>query len=149
LRRAVRLRTYGARRGGYSVSQAATIEDQENAMTDRSPTAHVFTLDERSRTGNAVSRTVPFEPRDLVDEYRGCARDLTAREYEVLAMLCEGLPNKLIARRLNIGTGTVKCHVGSILIKMGASSRLEAVVEAYRRGLIGAAPAQDLTAQRR
>jgi DNA-binding NarL/FixJ family response regulator len=118
-------------------------------MTERPPTARVFSLNERSRTENAASRGIAFDPRDSVEEYRGRARDLTAREYEVLAMLCEGLPNKLIGRRLNIGTGTVKCHVGSILIKLGAASRLEAVVEAYRRGLIGDAPASDSTAHTR
>jgi DNA-binding NarL/FixJ family response regulator len=109
-------------------------------MNERLPTARVFNFNERSPTDSPASRGTPFEAREAADEYRGCARDLTTREYEVLAMLCEGLPNKLIGRRLNIGTGTVKCHVGSILIKLGASSRLEAVVEAYRRGLIGAPP---------
>jgi DNA-binding NarL/FixJ family response regulator len=120
-------------------------------MTERSPTARVFNLTQRVRAENSGARAEAFDTRDATDEYRGCPRDLTAREYEVLAMLCEGLPNKLIGRRLNIGTGTVKCHVGSILIKLGASSRLEAVVEAYRRGLIGT-PARsfdDPTAQTR
>jgi len=62
---------------------------------------------------------------------------LTARELEVLALLCEGLPNKLICRRLSICTGTVKCHVASILNTLGVSSRLQAVVAAHRLGLVG------------
>ena len=61
---------------------------------------------------------------------------LTAREMEVLALLCEGLPNKLICRRLNICTGTVKCHVASILNTLGVASRLQAVLAAYRLGLV-------------
>jgi DNA-binding NarL/FixJ family response regulator len=61
---------------------------------------------------------------------------LTARELEVLALLCEGLPNKLICRRLGICTGTVKCHVASILNTLGVSSRLQAVVAAHRLGLV-------------
>jgi DNA-binding NarL/FixJ family response regulator len=113
-------------------------------MNERFPTARVFNFNDRPATDSPASLGTPLEPREAPDEYRGCARDLTAREYEVLAMLCEGLPNKLIGRRLNIGTGTVKCHVGSILIKLGASSRLEAVVEAYRRGLIGTPPTRTL-----
>ena len=66
------------------------------------------------------------------------SRRLTARELEVLALLCEGLPNKVIQRRLAIGAGTVKCHVGSILNKLGVKSRLQAVVAAQRMGLLNA-----------
>ena len=61
---------------------------------------------------------------------------LTPRQLEVLALLCEGLPNKVIARRLDIATGTVKIHVGCILRELGASSRLQAVVSAQRSGLL-------------
>jgi DNA-binding NarL/FixJ family response regulator len=60
---------------------------------------------------------------------------LTAREREVLALLCRGMPNKLIQRHLGISFGTVKCHVRNILGKLGVTSRLRAVVEAHRRGL--------------
>jgi DNA-binding NarL/FixJ family response regulator len=61
---------------------------------------------------------------------------LTARQMEVLALLCEGLPNKLICRRLDISAGTVKAHISSILRELGVSSRLQAVVWARRRGLV-------------
>lgn len=61
---------------------------------------------------------------------------LTARQLEVLALLCEGLPNKLICRRLNISAGTVKAHISSILRELGVGSRLQAVVWARRRGLV-------------
>jgi DNA-binding NarL/FixJ family response regulator len=61
---------------------------------------------------------------------------LTRRELEVLALLCEGLPNKLISRRLNISAATVKCHISRILDELGVSSRLQAVVVAARFGLI-------------
>jgi DNA-binding NarL/FixJ family response regulator len=69
---------------------------------------------------------------------------LTPRELEVLALLCEGLPNKLISRRLNISAATVKCHISRILDELGVASRLQAVVAAARFGLVapaGAAPA--------
>ena len=55
---------------------------------------------------------------------------LTPRQRDVLALLCEGLPNKLICRRLNISPGTVKAHISSILRELGVSSRLQAVVAA-------------------
>src|SRR5688572_3254742 len=61
---------------------------------------------------------------------------LTSRQLEVLALLCEGLPNKLICRRLNIAAGTVKAHISSILRELGVASRLQAVVEARRQGLL-------------
>jgi NarL family two-component system response regulator YdfI len=61
---------------------------------------------------------------------------LTPREIEVLSMLAEGLGNKTIAWRLNISEHTVKFHVGSILSKLNASSRTEAVTLGIRQGLI-------------
>lgn len=61
---------------------------------------------------------------------------LTPREHEVIAMLAEGLGNKEIAWRLRISEHTVKFHVASILSKLGAASRTEAVALGVRRGLI-------------
>jgi two-component system, NarL family, response regulator YdfI len=61
---------------------------------------------------------------------------LTTREREVLHMLSEGLGNKEIAGRLKISEHTVKFHVASILGKLGASTRTEAVSLALRRGMI-------------
>ena len=62
---------------------------------------------------------------------------LTPRQREVLVLLCEGLSNKLIARRLNISPATVKVHIGSILRELGVASRLQAVVIARGLGLAG------------
>jgi DNA-binding NarL/FixJ family response regulator len=61
---------------------------------------------------------------------------LTAREKEVLQMLAGGLGNKQIAARLKISEHTAKFHVASILGKLGASSRTEAVSLGLRGGLI-------------
>jgi DNA-binding NarL/FixJ family response regulator len=61
---------------------------------------------------------------------------LTARELEVLQLLAEGLPNKLIALRLGISEHTAKFHVSAIMTKLGATSRTEAVTIAARRGLL-------------
>jgi DNA-binding NarL/FixJ family response regulator len=61
---------------------------------------------------------------------------LTPRESEVLQMLASGLPNKEIAARLTISEHTVKYHVASILGKLGAVSRTEAVTLGIRRGLV-------------
>lgn len=62
---------------------------------------------------------------------------LTGRQLEVLALLCEGLPNKLICRRLGISPGTVKSHISSILRELGVGSRLQAVVAARDLGVLG------------
>ena len=64
------------------------------------------------------------------------AEPLTPREQEVLGLLAEGLPNKLVADRLQISENTVKYHVGAILGKLGAQSRTEAVMRAARLGLV-------------
>ncbi len=61
---------------------------------------------------------------------------LTARESEVLALLAGGAGNKEIAARLGISEHTVKFHVSSVLAKLGASTRTEAVSRGYREGLI-------------
>jgi DNA-binding NarL/FixJ family response regulator len=64
------------------------------------------------------------------------AQALTVREIEVLGMLAEGLGNKAIALRLGISTHTAKFHVASILAKLGAGGRTEAVTIGMRRGLL-------------
>ncbi len=64
------------------------------------------------------------------------AEPLTPRESEVLQMLASGLANKEIAARLGISEHTVKFHVASILGKLGAGSRTEAVSLGIRRGLV-------------
>ena len=61
---------------------------------------------------------------------------LTPRELEVLQLLAAGLGNKEIASRLAISEHTVKFHVASIMGKLGAASRTEAVTLGIRHGLI-------------
>ena len=61
---------------------------------------------------------------------------LTAREIDVLSLLAEGAGNKEIAARLHISEHTVKFHVSSILAKLGAATRTEAVTRGYKEGLI-------------
>ncbi|HEX9489866.1 MAG TPA: LuxR C-terminal-related transcriptional regulator [Stellaceae bacterium] len=61
---------------------------------------------------------------------------LTPREIEVLAAMADGASNKVIARRLGISFHTAKFHVASILAKLDADSRTEAVAHAARLGLV-------------
>jgi DNA-binding CsgD family transcriptional regulator len=76
----------------------------------------------------------PFE-EDLSDEHTARPA-LSPREAEVLALLAEGAPNKVIARRLNISVHTAKFHVAAILIKLGAANRTDAIAIAMRQGLV-------------
>jgi DNA-binding NarL/FixJ family response regulator len=94
-------------------------------------------------TGQAV--LAPSALRALVDEFArmpGSDADaasalstLTPRETEVLAAMAEGATNAEIARRLFISETTVKTHVGSVLAKLDARDRTQAVVTAWRGGL--------------
>ena len=61
---------------------------------------------------------------------------LTPRELEVLALMAEGASNKSIARRLGISVHTAKFHVGSLLDKLDATGRTDAVAQAVRQGVI-------------
>lgn len=73
------------------------------------------------------------EPPALAQER---AAVLTTRELEVLRALADGASNKIIARRLGISFHTVKFHVASILTKLDADTRTEAVAQAARLGLV-------------
>jgi DNA-binding NarL/FixJ family response regulator len=84
---------------------------------------------------SAASRSVAAASGSLQAlEVRG--DPLTARELEVLQLLAQGLANKTIAARLHVSEHTAKFHVASIMTKLGAASRTEAVTLAARRGLL-------------
>lgn len=61
---------------------------------------------------------------------------LTSRQVEVLELMTKGLPNKSIARTLNVAEGTVKLHVAAILRNLGARNRTDAVMQASRLGVL-------------
>lgn len=61
--------------------------------------------------------------------------DLSPRQLEVLAMLCQGLSNKEISLRLNLAVITVKMHVSSVFRALGVLNRTQAVLAARRLGL--------------
>ncbi|MEX0659851.1 MAG: response regulator transcription factor [Egibacteraceae bacterium] len=64
------------------------------------------------------------------------APDLTPREREVLALLAQGLTNRLIARELAVAEKTVKTHVSHVLAKLGVADRTQAALQAVREGLV-------------
>lgn len=85
-----------------------------------------------------LRHVAPAVAQRLVDSVGSAA--LTAREADVLDLVCAGLCNKSIGRRLGISLGTVKAHVSSILGKLSAVSRTQAIARASERGLIQIRP---------
>jgi DNA-binding NarL/FixJ family response regulator len=88
----------------------------------------------------AAAGQAPLAPRaasELLAERQETrpAAELTPREREVLAMVAEGLPNKLIARRLEISEKTVKAHLTRIFERIGVSDRTQAALWAERHRL--------------
>jgi len=98
------------------------------------------------------------DPQEVIDAIRAAARgeaplapraarellasrseeqraDLSRRERQVLVLVAEGLPNKLIARRLEISEKTVKSHLTSVFQRIGVSDRTQAALWAQRHGL--------------
>jgi DNA-binding CsgD family transcriptional regulator len=83
----------------------------------------------------------PGEPSDATllvpgDPPPGPDVGLSSRELDVLALIAEGASNKVIARRLAISVHTVKFHIASLLDKLDAQGRAEAVAQGARLGAI-------------
>lgn len=90
---------------------------------------------------DAAAGGVPLSPqaaRALLPGNRPAARAdaLTAREREVLALVASGLPNKSIARRLEISEKTVKAHLTRVFTVLGVQDRTSAALWAQRQGLV-------------
>jgi NarL family two-component system response regulator LiaR len=79
-----------------------------------------------ARLVDAIAQTPDEEP----------AERLTPRERQVLELIGRGLPNKLIARELEVSEKTVKNHVSHVLAKLGVSDRTQAALYAARTGLL-------------
>ena len=80
-----------------------------------------------------VQQSTFQEPNNAAEDF---TEELTTREFEVLRLVSMGLGNKEVAARLAISEHTVKFHISSILGKLHAGSRTEAVSLGIRRGLI-------------
>ena len=88
----------------------------------------------------AARGDAPLAPRAarelLADRRQSGASELTDREREVLGLLAEGMPNKLIARRLEISEKTVKAHLTRVYGRLGVSDRTQAALWAREHGIV-------------
>jgi len=135
--------------GWQQKSVASLLRSGVSAVLGTTATAEeILAAVEAALAGLVV---LPRDALDIFDEtpptqeanHVGAALDrepltetLTPRERQILELMAEGLGNKEIAWRLQISEHTVKFHVSSILAKLDASSRTEAVTHGLRRGLL-------------
>lgn len=101
----------------------AGVDATARGLVTLDPSLALSVMPSRERPTTVAPTVAPSDP-------------LTPREQEVLQLLAEGLPNKIIAQRLTISEHTVKFHINAILGKLGAQSRTDAVVRATRSGLL-------------
>jgi DNA-binding NarL/FixJ family response regulator len=86
--------------------------------------------------GDALADALEIAPEDDPHAASPSASPLTPRELEVLSLMSAGASNKVIARSLDISIHTAKFHVASILAKLDATGRTDAVAQAARLGLL-------------
>ncbi len=92
--------------------------------------------------GDIVGVLAFAQPKDAVSRSEtegqtvGTVPELTARQNEVLSLLGEGLGTKDIAKNLGVSEETARNHIRALLRALGARSRLQAVIRAYRLGLL-------------
>jgi DNA-binding CsgD family transcriptional regulator len=111
------------------------IEISDSALADRLASLLGGVTGIRLATPGEVA-TVALVSRDAQSLLEPADIELTPRERDVLVLMAEGASNKAIARQLGISVHTAKFHVGSLLDKLDATGRTDAVAHAARRGVI-------------
>lgn len=105
----------------------AALADRLAALLGGVPGLRLAVPGEAAAVAVVSGGPLPAEPAGIV---------LTPRERDVLGLMAEGASNKAIARQLGISVHTAKFHVGSLLDKLDATGRTDAVAHAARRGVI-------------
>ena len=126
--------------------QEALIAGASGFLLKDAPATQLVAALRAAASGDAVlSPSVARRVVERLGKQRGLPQqrlldDLTSREGEVLLLMADGLSNAEIAGRLHVVEGTVKTHVARILMKLGVRDRLQAVLAAYRLGLVDLTP---------
>lgn len=107
----------------------------------RQPVAEIIDLLHRVHSGDRPCLTHRVENhsrrrRRYANDAHRLAAFLTPRERQVLSALVRGDDTTKVARSLGIATNTARCHIQSLLTKMGAHSRLEVATTAVRHGMV-------------
>jgi two-component system, NarL family, response regulator YdfI len=126
----------GLLRSGVSAVLPNTATGEEIIAAVEAALAGLVVLPREALEVLAETSAMPEANTDAVGDHEPLTETLTPRERQILDLLAEGLGNKEIAWQLQISEHTVKFHVSSILGKLGASTRTEAVTQGLRRGLI-------------
>jgi DNA-binding NarL/FixJ family response regulator len=103
-------------------------------LKDAEPDELIRGVHAAARGGSPLSPRAAHEVLAARNDQRPAVR-LSAREREVLALVGEGLPNKLIARRLEISEKTVKAHLTQVFAQLGVTDRTQAALWLERNGL--------------
>ncbi len=144
-----------AHRGGlreiFSETPTVLLAEQPGAaMVRGAARMHIYTVLPIEMTAHPLAAaiaatvagfavTLPREPSPTIEttiETTPETEHLTGREVEVLRLMARGHRNKQVATQLNISEHTVKFHISSVMAKLGARTRTEAVTIGITRGLI-------------
>ena len=116
-------------------SQAKELTGKNAALSRNASAPQIRAAAMAVAVGLRIARTNDSAPVENEAEL-AFVEPLTDRELRVLNLVADGLSNPEIARVLSISRNTVKFHVSSIISKLGATSRTEAVTIGVKRGLI-------------
>jgi DNA-binding NarL/FixJ family response regulator len=124
------MRAVEAGASGY-VSKAASAEELVSSI--RKAAEGEFLLEAATMARLLEQRR---QSQQRATEHKRLSGDLTPREHDVLKLMARGLDNYEIAEELGIGYGTVRGHVRGVLEKLASHTRLHAVAEARKAGLL-------------
>jgi len=126
--------SHGGRIGSFALISPHSVEIEASVKPNMLPGRHLVVLE--ALTLESDSRTS--------GRFSVATRGPSAREREVLDMLADGATDEQIASRLALSPATVQTHVRNAKAKLGARTRAQAVALAFRHGLIGNSPREEV-----
>jgi two-component system, NarL family, nitrate/nitrite response regulator NarL len=123
-----------------AMHQAAMLQGASGIVTKDKPSKVLLKAIECVHAGEAwfdrsEIGSLLRDARAATNAHPGPAAQLTDRELQIVALICEGLDNRRIATRLHLSTKTVRNHLSSVFQKLGVADRLGLAIFALRQGL--------------